>query len=115
MGAGARLQDPGDEAGDGPSGGTGEHTEREVDPGREVDRETDIGGRHRPGDELALAADVEHAGAKAERDAESGDDERGRRQQGLGDRGQRGVPARARCGRVAEDDGSKIEPVNRAP
>ncbi len=50
--------------------------EGDVDRGGTVEREPDPAGRRGADEDLALAADVEQAGAERQRDAETGGDQR---------------------------------------
>ena len=82
----------------------GEDAQRHVDDGRRVDLETDVARRHRPGDQLALAADVEHARAEPKPDGESRDAERRGVEQRLADRRERLGPSLPGVDRVADHE-----------
>ena len=87
------LRKPGDEPGDRPARRTGEDHQRHVQRERQVHAEADVGRGDGTGDELALAADVEHPGREAERDTGAGEDQRRRGHQRLRDRGEQRRPA----------------------
>ena len=87
-----------------------------MDPDRQVDAEAYVRCRQRPCDQLTLATDIEHARRKADGDAYARNDERGRCDQGLRDRGKDRVPARPGRdgvpeGRRADDRAHEERPV----
>src|SRR5205807_4133495 len=81
--AGAGLEVTGDEAPERAEDDAREDRDDHVQPGGQMPAEADQTGADRAEDDLALATDVEQAGAERERDAKAGADQRG----GRGDRG----------------------------
>ena len=67
-----------------PAAHAGDHREHDVQQRRRaVERRADVDGGERADEVLALAADVEQAGAERERDGEAGEDQRRRQDQRL--------------------------------
>ena len=93
VGAGAGLEDAGDEAPEPAADDRADQRERAACStiGR-CELEADQAGADRAEDRLALRADVEQAAAERGRDGEAGEDQRRRVGQRLGDRAQRDRP-----------------------
>ena len=84
--AGPGLERTGDARPERPGGEPGDEGDDHVDAPRQVERERHPAGRGGGHQHLPAAADVEHADAEGERDAEAGRDERGREGERLGER-----------------------------
>ena len=84
--AGAGLEVTGDEAPERAEDDAGQDRDDHVQPGGQVPAEADQTGADRAEDDLALATDVEQAGAERQRDAQTGADQRRRGGDRRGDR-----------------------------